>query len=76
VIAGAGGATAYGSVPANNPFLVKHVPYDPTMGQGIYGVISASATKLHVDTYMLKTGGKTIADDGAPVDTFDLSPRH
>jgi hypothetical protein len=72
LVDGAGGAPSYTTNPGN-PLSQTIVHYDPTANQGIYGLMTASATTLDVKMYQLSgTGGSSPADD-AVVDQLTLT---
>jgi 3',5'-cyclic AMP phosphodiesterase CpdA len=71
VIHAGGGAPAYNTTPGQ-PFSAFIKQYNPDGGQGMYGLISATKTKLALKTYMLSTSMGSSPSDDTLVEEFDL----
>jgi hypothetical protein len=71
IICAAGGAPAYGT--AATPLSAKIEPYDPDKGEGIYGLLTATAKQLKIDIHKMNgSSGSSPADD-AVVDQLTLT---
>ncbi len=74
VICAAAGAPNY-ALKMDRPLAAQVVEYDPDKGEGIYGILTASATALKVKVHKMNGMSGTSPTDDAVVDEFDIAKR-
>lgn len=68
---GAGGAPSY-DIKADTPLAAFKTKYDPDMGEGVYGIASATPTKMSVKVYKMASTAGTSPTDDTVLEEFDV----
>jgi hypothetical protein len=71
---GAGGAPSY-DIKTDTPLAAFKSKYDPDKGEGIYGIASATPTKMTVKVYMMPSTAGTSPADDTVLEEFDIAKK-